>query len=106
MVGVAPQDALSPGKNVNCRTIVSVTLASREVPVMAGLRLLLPESWTSAPERMANAKVPADRQVALTKREIAIEEIDRARAAGVRFGCVPADAGAVYPERLQGSRRA
>ncbi len=92
-VGVAPQYASSLGKNANCRTLVSVTLASHEVPVMVGLHLFLPESWTSDPERMAKAKVPADRQVALTKPEIAIEEIDRIRAAGVRFGCVLADAG-------------
>lgn len=92
-VGVAPQYASSLGKNANCQTMVSVTLASREVPVMAGLRLFLPESWTSDPERMARAKVPADRQIAMTKPEIAIEEIDRIMAAGVRFGCVLADAG-------------
>lgn len=92
-VGVAPQYASSLGKNANCQTMVSVTLASREVPVMVGLRLFLPESWTSEPERMARAKVPADRQGAMTKPEIAIEEIDRIKAAGVRFGCVLADAG-------------
>jgi hypothetical protein len=65
-VGVAPQYASSLGKNANCQTLVSVTLASGEVPVMVGLRLFLPESWTSEPERMAKAKVRADRQVALT----------------------------------------
>lgn len=92
-VGVAPQYASSLGKNANCQTMVSVTLASREVPVMVGLRLFLPESWTSDPERMVRAKVPADRQVATTKPQIAIEEIDRIKAAGVRFGCVLADAG-------------
>ncbi|MDB5713645.1 MAG: family transposase [Sphingomonadales bacterium] len=92
-VGVSPQYASSLGKNANCQTLVSVTLASREVPVMVCLRLFLPENWTSDPERMAKAKVPVDRQVALTKPEIAIEEIDRVRAAGVRFGCVLADAG-------------
>lgn len=92
-VGVAPQYASSLGKNANCQTMVSVTLASREVPVMVALRLFLPESWTSDPERMARAKVPADRQVATTKPEIAIQEIDRVKAAGVRFGCVLADAG-------------
>src|SRR5271155_3685517 len=32
-------------------------------------------------------------QTALTKPEIAIEEIDRAIASGVRFGCVLADSG-------------
>ena len=37
-VGVAPQYASTLGKNANCQTLVSVTLASREVPVMVGLR--------------------------------------------------------------------
>jgi SRSO17 transposase len=92
-VGVAPQYASSLGKNANCQTLVSVTLASREVPVMVGLRLFLPESWTSDPDRMAKAKVPNDRQLALSKPEIAIAEIDRITAAGVRFSCVLADAG-------------
>lgn len=92
-VGVAPQYASTLGKNANCQTLVSVTLAGREVPVMASLRLFLPGSWTSNLERMARAKVPQDRQAALTKPEIAIEEIDRIKAAGVRFGCVLADAG-------------
>lgn len=92
-VGVVPQYASSLGKNANCQTMVLVTLASREVPVMVGLRLFLPESWTSDPERMVRAKVPADRQVAITKPQIAIEEIDRIKAACVRFGCILADAG-------------
>ena len=42
---------------------------------------------------MARARVPKDRQLALTKPEIAIEEIDRVIASGVRFGCVLADSG-------------
>jgi SRSO17 transposase len=92
-VGVAPQYASSLGKTANCQSLVSVTLASREVPVMVGLRLFLPESWTDDPERMARARVPKDRQIALTKPEIAIEEIDRVIASGARFGCVLADSG-------------
>ncbi len=60
---------------------------------MVGLRLFLPESWTDDPTRMARARVPADRQAARTKPEIAIEEIDRVIASGTRFGCVLADAG-------------
>jgi SRSO17 transposase len=92
-VGVAPQYASSLGKTSNCQSLVSVTLASREVPVMVGLRLFLPDSWTDDPNRMTRAQVPKDRQVALTKPEIAIEEIDRVIASGVRFGCVLADAG-------------
>ena len=91
--GVAPQYASALGKTANCQSLVSVTLASREVPVMVGLRLFLPETWTNDPERMRRAHVPKDRQIALTKPEIAIEEIDRVIASGVRFGCVLADSG-------------
>src|ERR1700722_7693555 len=51
-IGVAPQYASSLGKTANCQSLVSLTLASQEVPVMVGLRLFLPESWTNDPERM------------------------------------------------------
>ena len=64
-VGVAPQYASSLGKTANSQSLVSVTLASGEVPVMVGLRLFLPESWTSDPERMTRARIPVERQVAL-----------------------------------------
>jgi SRSO17 transposase len=92
-VGVAPQYASALGKTANCQSLVSVTLASREVPVMVGLRLFLPETWTNDPGRMMRAGVPKDRQTALTKPEIALEEIDRVIASGARFGCVLADSG-------------
>jgi SRSO17 transposase len=92
-VGVAPQYASSLGKTANCQSLVSLTLASREVPVMVGLRLFLPESWTDNPERMARARIPEDGRTALTKPEIAIEEIDRVIASGARFGCILADSG-------------
>jgi SRSO17 transposase len=92
-VGVAPQYASSQGKTANCQSLVSVTLASREVPVMVGLRLFLPESWTDDPVRMKRARVPAERQVVMSKPDIAMAEIDRVMAAGARFGCVLADAG-------------
>lgn len=92
-VGVAPQYASALGKNANCQTLVSLTLASGEVPVMIGLRLFLPESWTGDPVRLDRAGVPDDHRAYRTKPEIALDEIDRVRAAGVRFGCVLADAG-------------
>lgn len=92
-VGVAPQYASALGKTANCQSLVSVTLASREVPVVVGLRLFLPETWTNDLERMVRAGVPKERQVALTKPEIAIEEIDRVIASGARFSCVLADSG-------------
>lgn len=92
-VGVAPQYASSLGKTANCQSLVSVTLASREVPVMVGLRLFLPDSWTSDVDKMTRAQVPKECQIARTKPEIAMEEIDRVIATGARFGCVLADAG-------------
>jgi SRSO17 transposase len=57
------------------------------------LRLFLPESWTSKRARLERAGVPAEYRTARTKPEMAVAEIDRAIAAGVRFGCVLADAG-------------
>jgi len=92
-VGVAPQYASSLGKTANCQTLVSLTLARGEVPVMVALRLFVPESWTSNPARLKRAGVPAEHRAARTKPAIALAEIDRVIAAGVRFGCVLADAG-------------
>src|SRR6059036_2016207 len=92
-VGVAPQYASALGKNANCQTLVSLTLARGEVPVMVALRLFIPESWTSDRVRLARAGVPVEYRTARTKPEIALAEIDRVIAAGVRFGCVLADAG-------------
>jgi SRSO17 transposase len=92
-VGVAPQYASALGKTANCQTLVSLTLARGEVPVMLALRLFLPESWTSNRARLQRAGVPAEYRTAQTKPEIALAEIDRVIAAGVRFGCVLADAG-------------
>jgi len=60
---------------------------------MLGLRLFLPESWTGDIARIIKAGVPEEMRQPRTKPEIAIEEIDRIIAAGVRFGCVLADAG-------------
>src|SRR5262249_2580205 len=71
----------------------SLTLARGEVPVMLALRLFLPESWTSNRARLERTGVPAEYRTARTKPEMALTEIDRVIAAGVRFGCVLADAG-------------
>ena len=92
-VGVAAQYASALGKTANCQTLVSLTLARGEVPVMLALRLFLPESWTNNRARLDRADVPAAYRTARTKPEMALAEIDRAVAAGVRFGCVLADAG-------------
>ena len=70
-VGVAPQYASSLGKTANCQTLVSLTLARGEVPVMVALRLFVPESWTSNPVRLKRAGVPVEHRAARTKPEIA-----------------------------------
>ena len=92
-VGVAAQYASALGKTANCQTLVSLTLARGEVPVMVALRLFLPDSWTSDVPRLKRARVPVEHRTPRSKPEIALAEIDRAMAANVRFGCVLADAG-------------
>ena len=51
-VGVAAQYASALGKTANCQTLVSLTLARGEVPVMVALRLFLPDSWISDRRRL------------------------------------------------------
>src|SRR5919107_1052121 len=90
-VGVKRQYCGQLGRRANCQSMVSLTLAGREVPVCVGLRLFLPEDWCSDAERRAAVGVPE----AITHRpkwQIALDEIDRVLASGARFGCLLADA--------------
>lgn len=91
-VGVAHQYCGALGKQANCQVLVSLTLANREVPAPIALRLFLPQSWTKDSQRRKRTKVP-DSLIYRPKWKIALEEIDRVRAAGVSFGDVLADAG-------------
>ena len=81
-VGVVAQYA-ALGKTANCQTLVSLTLARGEVPVVLALRLFLPESWTRERTRLERAGVPVEYRTARTKPELALLEIDRVIAAGV-----------------------
>jgi SRSO17 transposase len=92
-VGVARQYCGQLGKKANCQSLVSLTLAQGEVPVPVGLRLFLPEEWAGDARRCARAGVPEAAMTSASKGEIALAELDRVRAAGVRFGTVLADAG-------------
>src|SRR3954468_6727327 len=90
-VGVKRQYCGQLGKRANCQSLVSLTLASAEVPVGVGLRLFLPEDWGGDAGRRAAAGVPG--AVAYRpKWKIALDEIDRVLASGARFGHVLADA--------------
>jgi SRSO17 transposase len=92
-VGVASQYAGVVGKNANCQTLVSLTLAKNEVPVPIVLRLFLPETWIRDPGRLQHAGVPEAFWVERAKPEIALAELKRLLQAGVSFGAVLADAG-------------
>lgn len=92
-VGVARQYYGVLGKRANCQSLVSLTLAQDEMPVPVALRLFLPEAWTDDAARCARAGVPEAEIAARSKGEIALAELDRVLAAGVRFGIVLADAG-------------
>src|ERR1700757_5153015 len=69
-VGVAPQYCSTIGKIANCQTLVSLTLARGEVPVMLSLRLFLPESWALDRSRLKRAGVPVEYRKSRTKAEI------------------------------------
>jgi SRSO17 transposase len=92
-VGVAHQYAGVLGKNANCQTLVSLTLARQEVPVPVALRLFLPREWVADPARLERAGVPQAHRAPRAKGEVALAEIDRLVGLGLRFGCVLADAG-------------
>jgi len=92
-VGVARQYCGQLGKKANCQALVSLTLAQGEVPVPVSLRLFLPDEWVADAVRCARAGVPEVNRIVRSKGEIALCEVDRLRAAGVRFGTVLADAG-------------
>ncbi len=94
-VGVAAPYRGELGKHANCQSLVSLTLARHEVPVPVpvGLRLFLPQIWTDDPARCAAAGVAEAAGAPQTRPEIALADIDRVIAAGIRFGCALADAG-------------
>jgi len=92
-VGVARQYCGQLGKQANCQALVSLTLAGQAVPLPVGLRLFLPAEWITDADRCAAAGVPAAEIIARGKGAIALAELDRVRAVGVRFGLVLADAG-------------
>ena len=91
-VGVAHQYCGALGKQANCQSLVTLTLAKDDVPVPLSLPLYLPESWASDAKRRKKAGVPAE-VVFREKWRIALDEVKRLKSEGVRFGTVLADAG-------------
>ncbi len=91
-VGVAHQYCGALGKQANCQSLVSFTLAKDDVPMPLSLPLYLPESWAADGERRIKVGVP-EHVVFREKWRIALDEVKRLMKAGVRFRTVLADAG-------------
>src|SRR5207244_11195100 len=67
------------GKRANCQAAVSVHYVSPQGHYPLALRLYLPGCWLTDAARLDQAGVPAAERRALTKPEIALELLDRAR---------------------------
>ncbi|QCG89720.1 hypothetical protein E6C72_18020 [Azospirillum sp. TSH100] len=73
--------------------VVPLTLTRDNVPVPVALRLFMPDDWASNAERCRRAGVPENRLGERTKPQVALDELDRVRAGGVRFDMVVAGVG-------------
>jgi SRSO17 transposase len=91
--GVARQYSGTLGKTDNCQVAVSLHYAASRGDYPLALRLFLPETWTSQPERVQAVRVPAQMQAPCTKGEIALDLLDQVRAEGLAHQAVVADAG-------------
>jgi len=92
-VGVTRQYSGTLGKTDNCQVAVSLHYAAPRGDYPLALRLFLPESWTSQPERMEAARVPPKYQTQHTKNEIALALLDQMHVEGLPYRAVVADAG-------------
>jgi SRSO17 transposase len=107
-VGVARQYSGTLGKVANCQVVVSAHYVADEPASRAPIhwpmtaQLYLPEAWATDPARRTTVHVPTE--VAFqTKPELALAWVDQARAWGVPFAWVLADAGyGDNPTFLQG----
>ncbi len=92
-VGVTRQYSGTLGKTENCQVAVSLQYAAPKGDYPLALRLFVPASWTSQPERMQAARVPLEYQAPRTKYEIALDLLDQLHTEGLPYRAVVADAG-------------
>ena len=90
-VGVARQYSGTLGKRGNCQITVNCHYAERTVAWPVATRLYLPRQWAEDLPRRAKAHVPEE-VCFQTKPQIALALLDQAKAWGVRWACVTADA--------------
>jgi len=107
-VGVARQYSGTLGKVANCQVVVSAHYVADEPTSRAPIhwpitaQLYLPEAWVADPARRTTVHIPTE--IAFqTKPALALALVDQARAWGVPFAWVVADAGyGDNPTFLQG----
>ena len=91
-VGVQRQYCGRLGKKENCQMGVFACLGLGDKAAVVDFRLFLPESWAQSTERCDKAQIPEDQRQHRTKLELALEMIKSARARGMQFQWVSADA--------------
>jgi SRSO17 transposase len=91
-VGVARQHNGRLGKTDNCQVGVFATLVNGKYGCITGKRLYLPKVWTNDKARCEKAGIPEAFRVFKTKPQLALELVDEAILAGVKFRFVCADA--------------
>lgn len=90
-VGVARQYSGTLGKVGNCQVAVTCCYTDRHATWPVAVQLYLPKSWAEDPARRQRARVP-EAIAFQTKPEIALQLLDQARAWGVPYRGVVADA--------------
>jgi SRSO17 transposase len=87
---VAPQHAGVTGKVENCVTWVFTALVTAYGQAWADFDLYMPKSWAQDPDRRKKAGIPEGLAFA-TKPELAIEQVKRVMASGIRVLWAAAD---------------
>jgi SRSO17 transposase len=78
-VGVQRQYCGQLGKKADCQVAVTVHYVSPKGHFPAALRLYVPKSWTSAPQRLQEVGVPEASRRERTKGQIALDLLDQVR---------------------------